>query len=237
MDKLENESWEDYAFRYNLYKIIYSDKEHRIIDDIHIPKHTILTKRNYDSFTYINKMGFSFLDYIMHELYILRNTYNLSNYQDIIYHTDFTMHRYSENILEQRQKDQKRQEWLLKELLFWETKYTEKEKNDKEKAKEQKIEDENKKKRYIELKLLISETCKEELEELIAIVKSTRSDPINYLEGTNIVYNKKDADERKEKDKKRRIELYQTYLKNIEIKSQIMELEEKINQLKNKIII
>jgi hypothetical protein len=37
MDKLENESWEEYAFRHELFEIIYADKDKQIIDYINLP--------------------------------------------------------------------------------------------------------------------------------------------------------------------------------------------------------
>ena len=37
MDKLDNESWEEYAFRHELFEIIYADKDKQIIDYINLP--------------------------------------------------------------------------------------------------------------------------------------------------------------------------------------------------------
>ena len=36
MDKLDNETWEEYALRHNLFKIKYTDADNSIIDDIYI---------------------------------------------------------------------------------------------------------------------------------------------------------------------------------------------------------
>ena len=41
MDKLDNETWEEYALRHNLFKIKYTDADNSIIDDIYIPDYKI----------------------------------------------------------------------------------------------------------------------------------------------------------------------------------------------------
>ena len=82
MDKLDTESWEDYAFRNNLYKIKYSYKDVSVIDDIIIPTHTKITYRHCDAketqriISNINAnygVRPSFLEFIMYEIYNFKN--------------------------------------------------------------------------------------------------------------------------------------------------------------------
>ena len=79
MDKLDTESWEDYAFRNNLYKIKYSYKDVSVIDDIIIPTHTKITYRHCDAKQYIGNVDVnigtrpSFLEFIMYEIYNFKN--------------------------------------------------------------------------------------------------------------------------------------------------------------------
>jgi len=238
MNKLDDESWDDYAFRNNLYKIKYSYKDVNIIDDIIIPNHTKVTRRHYDSIWYINNIDInigtrpSFLEFIMYELYNLKKKYNLGCYYD----NDII--RRSENNTEQREKDSKRQNWLLKELAFLEKIYDEDEKKEKEKEKEKEKKREDNKKRFFELKTNISETHKEQLDEFLTIIRVTS---IQYLEGdTKYKVDWKDfckeTEKKVETQKKERIELYQKYVKNKVIQAQITELEQKINQLKCEIV-
>ena len=51
-------------------------------------------------------------------------------------------------------------------------------------------------------------------------------------------WREKEEEQKKEKQtkKKERVELYQKYLKNKDIQTQIMELEQKINKLKGEIV-
>ena len=83
MDKLDAESWEDYAFRNNLYKIKYSYKDVSVIDDIIIPTDT-LTYRHYNAKQYISNINEnygvrpSFLEFIMYELYNFKTYYKLN---------------------------------------------------------------------------------------------------------------------------------------------------------------
>uniref|UniRef100_A0A6C0HGK1 Uncharacterized protein n=1 Tax=viral metagenome TaxID=1070528 RepID=A0A6C0HGK1_9ZZZZ len=254
MDKIDSETWEEYAFRNNLFVIKYVKKvrkyvdkenkilEERIIDDITIPIHTNLKPRNYDANGYntsitiygneISNIGF--MDFIMYELYNLRTRYNLGCFSDRI--TTFK--------LEEREEDINRQDWLFKQLAYWEKKYVDNEREKKE-TNEKRLVDT--KTRYFELKTTISETHKEQLDELLAIV---RYSSIPVLEGElkvkGNIYSeeywleKKKKEEEKEKEKqtkkKERVELYQKYLKNKDIQTQIMELEQKINQLKGEIV-
>jgi len=103
----------------------------------------------------------------------------------------------------------------------------------------------NAKARYVELKTILSETHKEQLDELLAII---RGSSIPLLEGevevevdvVNIMFSSWKEREKREREnkqkKKERVELYEKYLKNKEIQAQIMELEQKINQLKGEIV-
>jgi len=259
MDKIDSETWEEYAFRNNLFVIKYVkkvrkyvDKENkildeRIIDDITIPIHTNLKPRNYDANGYntsitiygneISNIGF--MDFIMYELYNLRTRYNLGWFSDRI--TTFKL----DQMAKEREEDINRQDWLFKQLAYWEKKYVDNEKEKKE-TNEKRLVDT--KTRYFELKTTISETHKEQLDELLAIVRGSLS--ISVLEGEikvkGNIYSeeywleKKKKEEEKEKEKqtkkKERVELYQKYLKNKDIQTQIMELEQKINQLKGEIV-
>jgi hypothetical protein len=231
MDKLDNETWEDYAFRNNLFSIKYADKEKTVIDDINIPIHTNLSQRHYDAEVYHNRIGFGgyicFIDFIMSELYNLRNKYNTGCYSAPI--------QMIINMTKEREEDIHRQNWLYRQLAYWENKYTENERDKKERERGKKQKEKN---RYFEIKTTISESHKEQLDELLSII---RGSSIQLLEGeikSNIYSEEYWFEiERKEKEnKKKRIELYQKYLKNKEIKTQIMELEQKLNQLKGQIV-
>lgn len=253
MDKLDNETWENYAFRNNLYKIKYSYTDVSVIDDIIIPTNTTPTCRHCDAKWYINNIDIncydkrpSFMEFIMYELYSLKNYYRLGVYSDPIILRNVIM---TEQLTEQYDKDIKRQRWLFKELAFWEKQYEEYVKNEKEKERilnEQKLED--KKKRFIELKANICETHKEQLEEIFTIMKNTS---IKFLEGKQCnfyakdymeQFNKEMLEEEKErkkrilKEKNYRVELYQKYLQYKDIQTQIFELEQKLNTLKSELI-
>jgi len=255
MDKLDTESWEDYAFRNNLYKIKYSDKDVSVIVDIIIPTHTKITCRHYVAKQYIDYIDIycherpGFLEFIMYEIYKFKTYYKLQTYDDAIKVSP-------EHMSEQVDKDRKRRWWLFKEMYFWERQYGNKVKEDgKEKEKnrilnEQKNEDN--KTRFIELKANISETHKEQLEEIICIMKTTN---IRFLEGIDKNYFRKNEEQEWNKEydeklrikqveidrktaleKKDRIELYQKYLKNKDIQTQIIELEQKLTKLKSEIV-
>jgi len=232
MDKLENETWEEYAFRNNLFVIKYADKEKMTIDDITIPIHTNLNPKHYNAEVYHNRINFGetsyicFIDFIMSELYNLRNKYKMGWYCDQISKV--------EPITKEREEDIHRQKWLFDQLAYWEKKYTVNEIN-----KKRNIDVKN---RYFELKVAISESHKEQLDELLAIV---RGSSIQLLEGEykSNMYSEeywrereKEKEREKTQKKKERVELYQKYLKNKEIKTQITELEQKLNQLKSQIV-
>jgi hypothetical protein len=240
MDKLDNETWEDYAFKNNLFAIKYADKEKTVIDDINIPIHTNLNKKHYNAEIYKNRISFGdssyicFIDFIMSELYNLRNKYNTGYYDCSI--------QIIINMTKDREEDINRQKWLFQQLAYWENKYMENErdKNERERGKNQKEIDI--KNRYFELKTKITLIHKDQLDELLAII---RSSSIERLEGeiksnmySDEYWREKDKENEREKiqNKKKRIELYEKYLKNKDIQIQIMELEQKLNQLKGQIV-
>ena len=114
MDKLDTETWEDYAFRNNLYKIKYCYKDVSVIVDITVPTHTKITRYDYSETQHMNdniklNIGFrpSFLEFILYELYNLKKYYGLWDIHSCI----------------KVDKDKKRQQWLLSEKSFWEKQY------------------------------------------------------------------------------------------------------------------
>ena len=236
MDKLENETWEDYAFRNNLFaiKYAYAGKE-KTIDDITMPIHTIVNPRYFDVYHYIGysnnetyKIGF--MEFIMYEIYNLRNKYNTGCYGTPIIAK-------VENMTKEREEDIHRQKWLFDQLAYWENKYFE---NNREKINVKKLMEV--KNRYFELKSTLSERHKKQLDELLEII---RDSSIPLLEGeikSNMYseqywhYREKEKEREKTQNKKERVELYEKYLKNKEIKTQITELEQKLNQLKSQIV-
>ena len=253
MDKLDTESWEDYAFRNNLYKINYYVKDVSVIDDIIIPSYAKISYRHDDA-TYCIKIidkgdreRPSFLEFIMYELYNFKTHYKLRTFTDEIKVNP-------EHMSEQVYKDKKRHEWLLGQIDFWERENE----NVKEKNRilnEQKHEDI--KTRFIELKANISETHKEQLEEIICIMKTTITH-IRFLEGIEknpfrknyLKEHKKESDEEwrlicikssinfvlEKKDRINLYQKYQKYLKNKDIQTQITELEQKLTKLKSEIV-
>ena len=240
MDKLDNETWKDYAFRTDLFSIEYEDKEKQIISYIGIPDHTNLPKRHYRYTSYLSWEGTSFLEQIMHHLCILTHKYDMElndyRYSDYILRENGSVPKNgNDNVtLEERVKDSKRQKWLIKELEFWENKQKEEEERNMIKSLEErrKLREVNKV-RYNELKLKISETYKEEFTELIDILIDT---PMRFMEANNEQNNNmKNYRESYEIQKKNNIELYKKYLKKIELKTKITELEQQINQLKDEI--
>ena len=237
MDKLENETWEEYAFRHNLFVIKYSDKEKTTIDDITMPIHTNITPRHTDSCSYyhnVNTLGnnykeIGFMDFIMNEMYNLRDKYKTGCYATPI--------AKGQPITKEHEEDIHRQNWLFKQLDYWEKIYFKNGKEKREKENEKLLISKTK---YFELKASISESHKEQLDELLAIIRGS-SIPILEGEGIyseNYSWHKTEMEKEKEKTqkKKERVELYQKYLKNKEIKTQITELEQKLNQLKSQIV-
>ena len=130
MDKLDSETWEEYAFRNNLFVIKYAKKvrnyadrentilKEKIIDDITIPIHTNLKPRDYDAIGYNNTItiygneliNIGFMDFIMYELYNLRTKYKLIWYSDRI--TTFKL----DQMAKEREEDIIRQDWLFTPL-------------------------------------------------------------------------------------------------------------------------
>jgi hypothetical protein len=221
MNKLDNETWDEYAFKNNLFKIKYTDNDKQIIHDICIPNPNIINHRTCDWGYYMscvyggyNGHNAGFLEFIMHELYTLRDKYKLAAY---CVHIEFV-----ENNTEERKEDINRQKWLFKELEFWERKWRESFNCKVIKDKEQIIQRENDKNRYLELKAIISKTHEEQLDELIELSKHV--EPIIRIEKIQI-------------EKKERIKLYQDFMKNKKIHLEISILEEKINQLKEEIVL
>jgi len=226
MDKLETETWEEYAFKNNLFKIRYADKDQHIINDVNIndvniPDATILNNRHCDWGYYMNcvyngKVGF--LDFIMHEIYTLRDKYKTGMYLFPI--------QLVENMTKEREDDIERQQWLFKEEAFWEKQWLQSltrvpYMNEEQKETLRREKEERDKQRYHELKSIISETHKESLEELLALFTHIQPALRNEI---------------RQAESQERIKAYQKYLKNKEIKSKIVELEQQLNQLKDELV-
>lgn len=194
MDKFDNETLDEYALKNNLFKI-YTDNEKQIID-VCYPNPKITNG--------------GFIEFIKDELYTLRNKYNLGYYSKNIK---------LENMTTERKEDINRQQWLFKELEFWERKKCEVINKDKDEI----IRKENDKNRFFELKTIISETHKEQLDELITLFSFNVQYTLN--------------EEKKQIEKKKRIKLYQNFMKNKKIYSEISVLEEKINNLKEELVL
>ena len=223
MDKLETETWDEYAFKNKLFKIRYADKDQHIINDVNIPDATILNNRHCDWGYYMNcingcygKVGF--LDFIMYEIYTLRDKYNTGFY--------FCTIPLVENMEKEREDDIERQKWLFKDEAFWEKQcfqslakapYI----NEEQKEVLRREKEERDKQRYHELKSIISETHKESLEELLALFTHIQPALRNEI---------------RQAESQERIKAYQKYLKNKEVKSKIVELEQQLNQLKDELV-
>lgn len=252
MDKLENETWEEYAFRNDLFKIKYADKENTVIEDINIPDHTRLRSRHCEPLTYVgtvNGYGIhakaSFLDFIMRDLYCLSLKYNLK-FNKKCYSTPIPM---IINMTKEREEDMNRQKWLFKQLDYWDKKNEENKRYEHIKninaTREKNAKAENAKERYLALKSIIAETHQAQLDELLTLLIEYPQPPPNLEKAYNTYdeYLKdkitKTIEEESNKIKKERIErieLYEKYLKNKDIRNQIIELEQKLNQLKCQIV-
>jgi hypothetical protein len=170
------------------------------------------------------------MDFIMHEIYNLRDKYKTGCYGTPIAKVGL--------ITKELEEDIHRQNWLFKQLDYWEKKSREKVTKIQKAIEEKEKRLVDVKTRYFELKKTISESHKEQLDELLSIV---RDSSISILE---CIYSEKKENyssyEEREKEnklnKKKRVELYKKYLKNKDIKNKITELEDKINELKNEII-
>lgn len=206
MDKFENETWEDYAFRHELFNVIYADKEKEIIADV-----CLSNPDKYYSFLFGSP---NFAGIIRGKIQDIRIKYNIPDRVADCNETRFSWRA----IGLMNNEDKERQNALYALKRFWETKW----KNICLK----------KYNRYNELIKTISETHKEQLNELLLLQTLYSRPPGETKE--YIEY--KDAKEKEEKyilenNKKERIELYQKYMKKKEIRLQIIELQQKINQL------
>lgn len=196
MNKLDNETWDDYAFRNELFIIVYDENDKSIIRDVLIPIHDkIIDNDISDRYTtMINKL--------------------------LLIHP---------KILSESEEYFKKRVRLNDLKRFWTV----------EEKKIMRINQLKMYNRYKELITKISETHKDELEELLKM-KSTlppRGTPEydDWLRSYDL-FRKYNCSERSINDSKKRIELYNTYMKNKEIYRQINEMEEKIKQLKSDII-
>ena len=192
MNKLDNETWEDYAFRNELFIIVYDENDKSIIRDVIIPIHDKI------------------IDYDTSDRYTtLIDLLSIKN-----------------NPFPETEENNKKRLRLYDLKRFWT-------------VEEKKIMPINRLKmynRYKELKTKISETHKDELEELLNI-KSCGHPPSGTPEHNDWLHGHKyNCSERFKNDSKKRIEMYNIYMKNKEIYRQINEMEEKIKQLKSGII-
>jgi hypothetical protein len=194
MNKLDNETWEDYAFRNELFIIVYDENDKSIICDVIIPIHDKI------------------IDYDTSDRYTTLIDKLLSI---------FGKH----NLLPEIEEDFKKRQRLYDLKRFWT-------------VEEKKIMPINRLKmynRYKELVTKISETNKDELEELLNI--KSNHPPSGTPDYDEWLYrNKYNCSERLKNDAKKRIEMYNTYIKNKDIYRQINEMEEKIKQLKSHMI-
>ena len=195
MNKLDNETWEDYAFRNELFIIVYDENDKSIIRDVIIPIHDKI------------------IDYDTSDRYTTLIDKLLSI---------FGKH----NLLPETEEDFKKRLRLYDLKRYWT-------------VEEKKIMPINRLKmynRYKELITKISKTHKDELEELLKI-KSHGYPPDGTPEHKDWMHGHKyNCSERFKNDAKKRIEMYNIYMKNKEIYRQINEMEEKIKQLKSDII-
>jgi hypothetical protein len=207
MDKLENETWEDYAFRHKVFKIKYEgeEKQENIVD-VQIPNPDKL----FGKYQFGNP---PFSTIVWNEIQEIKNKYNMNGWHcNEMYFSYAAVRRMSK-------EDNERQQKLYELKRFWE-------------PKEKDIIASNQLKRYNrrnELIQIISETHKEQLEELLSLSRM-------YPPFPNTKEYKDKENEKKKKEEKERIELYQKYMKNKELQTQINELEQKINQLKGQIV-
>ena len=182
MDKLDNETWEEYAFRNNLFVIKYLDKNKTQIDDITIPIHTNIDSRHTYPNDYHSKVNSSnnyteigFMDFIMHEIYNLRDKYKTGCYSTPI--------AKGQQMTKEREEDIHRQKWLFVQLAYWENKYMENERDKETIERNKGIKEIDVKNRYFEIKTTISESHKEQLDELLVIIRGVGRGSIQRLEG------------------------------------------------------
>jgi hypothetical protein len=213
MDKLENESWADCAFKHEAFYIVYADKEEQIIDDVRFAD----PDKYYYPYTSEYRHSYG-TDIIWRKIEEIAKKYRLDGRQ---YDRNGFSFSAQKNM---KSEDIERHKKLYSLYQFWQIK---------EKDYELK-----KYKRYMELIKIISETHKEEFEELSKIARISPPylslDMIEYKE-TAKVSNERYT-EKLTREKHERVEIYKKYLKNNEIRSQINELEQKINKLKDKFV-
>jgi hypothetical protein len=214
MDKLENESWAEYAFKHEAFYIVYADKEKQIIDDVRFADPENKYYYPYTS-DYRSSTG---TDIVWRKIEEIVKKYKLNGHNYDMKGISYSAQK-KMNIA-----DIDKQNTLYNLYEFYkqkETYYQLKKYN-----------------RYMELIKIISETHKEEFEELSKIAHITPP----YIPPAELEYqetrkesNKRYA-EKLTREKLERVEIYKKYLKNNEIRSQINELKQKINKLKGEIV-
>ena len=195
MNKLDNETWEDYAFRNELFIIVYDENDKSIIRDVIIPIHDkIIDNDTSDRYT-------TLIDKLL------------------------SIDCKNDPFPETEEKFKKRRR--LYDLRRWWS------------VEEKKIMQINRLKmynRYKELVTKISETHKDELEELLNIKSGHPPSGTPEYDDWKRSQHTYNCSERFKNDSKKRVEMYNTYMKNKEIYRQINEMEEKIKQLKSGIM-
>lgn len=209
MEKLENETWEEYAIRHELFIVKYSDTEEKNIVDVRI---TEPERTNFDLDIPV------FTGIIWCKILEIINKYKLIGY-------DCYQSGISKNAeLRINAEDLKRLNRLYELKHFWE--------ENQKKIKESYVISSHR--RMIELTKLISETHNEPLGELLKLVSIWGIGPTENKEEYN---NREREKEEKIKEKrKERIELYHKHMNNKKIQSEITELEEKIKKLKGELV-
>ena len=202
--KLENETWEDYAFRNDLFEIIYN--KNKEIVDISLPNPDKHNNYMYGVPDFTNN--------ILNKIQQIRAKYHIP------YSSNFGEKHFSKKEKSLLSDEDNK----LQEKLFAFKEYLE------IKQKDIKL---KKYKRRIELAKLISETHKEEFEEFLSLQDVYYVPEKNTKEFQEYKETENNIIDKKEKMKNERIELYNKYLKNKEIHLQIIELEKQIDQLKN----
>ncbi len=225
MDKLENESWEEYAFRHELFEIIYADKDKQIIDYIHMPNPDKYCYPVYNICSYcypLYNICSTFHLFIWKKIKIIKNKYSMMRQHDCTYQ-GFSY--FGLSLLSK--EDNELQKKLYTLYHFWVPKETAI-----FAARALKIYN-----RSVELTKIISETHNEELKELLSI---NRCPPPNTKEEKEYIQDKKEKkhidNEKIKESKKETIELYQNYLKNKEIRLKIIKLEQEISNLHSELI-
>jgi hypothetical protein len=207
MDKLENESWEEYAFRHELFEIIYADKEKQIIDYINLP--------NPDKYSYpVYTICSTFDGFIWNKIKEIKNKYSNMRSHDC---TRRGFSNFGLSLLSNEDNELQQNLYALRD--FWQPK-------ERDIFASRHLNQYN---RSVELTKVISETHKEELKELLSIIN--RRPPLITNEQIEYPQYIEEINE----GKREVIELYQKY-KNKEILLQIIELEKKVSNLQKKLI-